>query len=328
MRYSILGFNQELAVKEGLDLTDLLLLDYLYNACTSPSMIKICEDNQPYVWLKHDKILHDIPIINIKEDMLKKRIHKLIEMQFIKSVIKTDKSLGRRAYYTITTQCERLRFSPDSISDQGEKITLDTDDQGEKITLDSSEPRVINYPSDNKLNIDNKLNTISKDIVINHSKNNPNNSNNDINNISEYESKMYNDDVIKTRKISNADSTPKKKLNLWDKCVQSIDEYTDNQSLRDALVEYLKVRLAIKDKPIYHSQWKALLRKLGTLAGDPVKIVNQSTELGYASFYELRRNYANYNRPNLQVFGEHQGVNSVKVSNEERERMFKYGTIF
>lgn len=164
MRYSVLGFNQELAVQAGLDLTDLLLLDYIVTACASPSMLKTTDDsNQPYVWLRHDKVLADIPIIGIGEEMLKKRIKRLSDRGFIKSIIRNDEIRGRRAYYTITDQVEKITFSPDQV----EKITLDTPDQVESITPntpENSRPSVINYPSDNKLinNIDNKLNTDSR----------------------------------------------------------------------------------------------------------------------------------------------------------------------
>ena len=155
MRSDIMGFRQELLVRYGLDLVDALLLSYVQRACVSPKMKKVVdENNQPYVWLQHSKILEDLPILDVKEDMLKKRIHKLVNVGMLKSIIKSDGLIGRRAYYTITETCEELR-----LSDQVEKIPLASTDQVEKIPLDTPRPSGKNSPSDNTLinNIDNKL---------------------------------------------------------------------------------------------------------------------------------------------------------------------------
>lgn len=149
MRYSILGFNQEELIKYDIDMTDVLLLDYIQKALSQPSMIKTTKDEQPYVWLQHSKILEDLPILNIKESMLKKRIAKLVDLGLIESInIANNQGRGSRSYYTITKAFESLQMT------ECKKLSL------------VERPSVKNYTPNNLLNIDNKLNkTISKDIV-------------------------------------------------------------------------------------------------------------------------------------------------------------------
>lgn len=147
-------------------------------------------------------------------------------------------------------------------------------------------------------------------------------------NLSEYESKMYSEDVRKKRKIEKAADAPKK-LSLWDKCVQHIEEYTDNDELRTALKEYLRVRLAIKDKPLFAPQFKSIVNKLSTLSGDPVRIVQRATQGAWLTFYDEKPNGGGYsNRPKYEVFSENENISSKKVSKEEYEEIMKYGQKF
>jgi len=148
--------------------------------------------------------------------------------------------------------------------------------------------------------------------------------------LTDFEKHMFSDDVKQKRKIAQAEDKPKqKRMSLWDKCVQYINEYTEDSELRDALTEYLKIRLSMKNKPIFAGQWKALLNKLD-IFDDKLAVVKQSLELGYASFYELKTGYRGSVRytPNPSVFGENEHNQSIKVSKAEREEILKNGTKF
>lgn len=146
MRDSILGFSQEKLIQYDVDMTDVLLLDYIQKALSQPSMIKIFENKQPYVWLNHSKILEDLPILNIKESMLKKRLSKLISIELIVFVnVANSCGRGSRSYYTITNKFEELQ-----------NTTTD-----KKLSLVEG-PQIKNYTSDNQLKNDKK--SISKDI--------------------------------------------------------------------------------------------------------------------------------------------------------------------
>jgi len=144
MRNSILGFNQEklLQIQTDtlkLDMSDILLMDYIQRALSQPSMKKtVDENNQPYVWLNHAKILEDLPILNIKESMLKKRISKLVDLGLIKSVtLMDDSGRGSKSYYTITEIFENLQNTETTTRDKKLSVV--------------ERPGIKNYPSDNKL---------------------------------------------------------------------------------------------------------------------------------------------------------------------------------
>ena len=86
--------------------------------------------------------------------------------------------------------------------------------------------------------------------------------------------------------------TPKKD-SLYTKCVTLIDSYDFSLwgNIRKLLIEYLRFRLSIKDKPLYTNMWKGMLNKLSELCNDDVKmyesVIKQSIERGYLSFYPI-----------------------------------------
>lgn len=277
MRNSILGFNQNklIAIQTNdlkLDMNDILLMDYIQRALSQPSMCKKCDDaNQPYVWLNHKKILEDLPILDIGESMLKKRIAKLVDLGLIKSMTFANENLrGSKSYYTITELFEDLQRSDDMTKDNILPVEDMTKDK--KLPV-KTRPSVKNYPSNNKLNsnIDNYNN-----IIIN-------------NNIKELENK------------------PKKK-SLYNKCIDSINDFMlansisedKRDSLFKALVDYLNLILEIKKdegKVLYANMWKGMLNTLLDVANstgsDYIDIVSYATKKGWKNFYPIPTNNFN-----------------------------------
>lgn len=168
MKYSISGFNQtkvlqitkqktvkNKVIKLKLDIVDLTILNYIQYALASPGMKKEIKDDKCYVWIQHNKILEDLPILDIQEGMLGKRIAKLIELGLVESTIISSSNIrGSKAYYTLTSICEELIYEPD-VKNYGWSQSPDVKNYGQ-----SSEPHVKNYGSNNTLK------TISKDIVL------------------------------------------------------------------------------------------------------------------------------------------------------------------
>ena len=122
MKYSILGFNQEKIVvysKDGLkcDLIDLLLLNYIIYAQANPKMKhRVDDEMKPCVWLQHEHILEDLPILNITEGTLKNRLTKLRKMELITSkTIANENSQGSRTYYRITSLLYDMLFETTSL---------------------------------------------------------------------------------------------------------------------------------------------------------------------------------------------------------------------
>lgn len=252
MRYSILGFNQRELIKYNVDMTDVLLMDYIQKALSQPSMVKIDVDGQPYVWLSHAKILEDLPILNIKESMLKKRMANLIEIGLIKSIVKTSTvGRGSRSYYSITEQFEQL---------QNDDMT-----EGNKLSL-VERPSVKNYPSDNKL-INNK--NISKDIL--------------------------QDVVTSEQNLTKLNNKLKSKgKNLYQKCLDLINDFTDNEELRHSLTECFKLfseNSRDAGMPFYANNFKGKLNTLAKLSTDTemqIKIVQQTLDSGWQNFYAIK----------------------------------------
>ena len=139
MKYSILGFNQEKIVnynKDGLkcDLTDLLLLNYIIYAQANPKM-KHCvdDDMKSCVWLCHEHILKDLPILNMTEGTLRNRLTKLRKMELLTSkTLANENSQGTRTYYRTTSLLydmlfETTSFKNDMIDEpRHSKMTSDT----------------------------------------------------------------------------------------------------------------------------------------------------------------------------------------------------------
>jgi predicted transcriptional regulator len=78
---------------------------------------------------------------------------------------------------------------------------------------------------------------------------------------------------------------------LYDKCVAEVDKYTDLPDLRDALIQFLKIRLEVKDKPFGVESWKGMLKKLDQAVAECgreyVDVVQQSIDKGWLSFYPI-----------------------------------------
>jgi len=136
--------------------------------------------------------------------------------------------------------------------------------------------------------------------------------------------------------ISKTTEEKPKKKSLFEKCLDIIDEYTEDGELKDLLVTYLKYRLEIKDKPLYANMWKGMINKLRQLDnGDydsACAIVQQSINRGYLGFYPVNV-YTNYNKSNSTLHdkvNESGAVNVPHITEEDKaeiERMIALGEI-
>lgn len=291
MRYTVMGFNQEQAVEYGLSLTDLILLDYIWRANGSPRMKHITDDEEmPYVWLNHQKLHEDLPIVKMTEGTLKNTLSRLKKEGFIQSMTIAEGTRGSRTYYTITDKTLDMQYTNDSSSHS--QVTGSTVSRHSEMT------------SYNKLNTDNKLSIVSKDTIRSKASTN----------------KRTLSDMI----TEYSGKPPKKKgANLYQKCWDMIVEYTNNEKLRTALGDYLSMRLSMKDKPLqYANQWKGLLNRLSEIAitiPDQIAIVKQSIIKGWGSFYEVK-SYNNNSEPkkyneNIEHTSEDTNPNDFESSN-------------
>lgn len=263
MRYSILNFNQSKAVENNLKVDDLLLLQYIMQANAEPCMLHILDENETcYVWLNHAKIQEDLPILGITEGTLKNKLSKLKTSGFINSKSIANKSArGTRTYYCITEKTMSL------LNDMEMTMSFSSD----------MKPRPCHslVTSNNKLNNDNKLNTvISRDIT----------------------EQSSSSDTSEVNLEFGKSKT--EKLNLYQQCLAMINDYTEDNNIKKLLVEYLNLLLEkskLEHKPVYANQFKGMLKKLSDLIanknnGKIEDIISQSIAKGYVSFFPCSTN--------------------------------------
>lgn len=110
-------------------------------------------------------------------------------------------------------------------------------------------------------------------------------------------SKKLADEDLKKVKASDTEelgNNSPKKVNLYTKCRNYINEYTEDRELRSVLIQYLNLRFnpgagtRLHSMPIaYLNQWRNLLITLDTMEGDKTKIVAQSINKQWAKFVDI-----------------------------------------
>lgn len=112
----------------------------------------------------------------------------------------------------------------------------------------------------------------------------------------DYNSKGYSKEELKNEFLGSVKKEKRRrniirKPTLFDKCVAEIDDYTDKPELRDKLIQFLKIRLEVKDKPFGIESWKGMLTKLDQAVAECnreyVDVVQQSIDKGWLSFYPI-----------------------------------------
>lgn len=268
MRTSILGFNQSKAIELNLTTNDLLLLQYIMYANSEPTMRHIVEDEIAYVWLNHNKIQEDLPILNITEGTLRNKLSEFKNKGLITSKIVANTSgRGSRAYYTITELTTSLINDTVNATTSFQNDTVEGPHHS-KMTSN------IELDGDKELNFINEITTQESDC-----------------NSKGYSKEELRDEFLGSVKKSKHRRPINRKPTLFDKCVFEIDKYTDYPDLREKLIQFLKIRLEVKDKPFGLESWKGMLNKLDQAVAECgreyVDVVQQSIDKGWLSFYPI-----------------------------------------
>lgn len=283
MKKYIYNFDQEFVMKiyndnERITTDDILILNYILDMLCSETCEHIHQNNNLYVWINRDKLLEDLPILDINKRRLSGILNKLESLQLINRVKTTRRNQGSRTYVAVT------------------ELTLSA---LESSYLEKLKKQLESFRSAKNCTSDNIINNIL--ITIDKYLNN----------------NIYNTNI---RSAKNCTSN-----NLFTQCVSEIDKYTSDQELKDKLVEYLKVRLSIKDKPFKSYHFANQLKTLDALTGDKITIINQSIERRWAKFVEPQKyKYNTFEDRKLHVFGEPEYVKSVPYSEEEKENIRKW----
>lgn len=83
MRNYIFEFEQQVAMRLGLNLKELLFLDYILQFVNSGNMRSKRVEGKYYFMLTYKKIIDDLPILKIKERQLRNMITRLEKMHLV-----------------------------------------------------------------------------------------------------------------------------------------------------------------------------------------------------------------------------------------------------
>ena len=144
-----------------------------------------------------------------------------------------------------------------------------------------------------------------------------------------YSREELRDEFLGSVKKSNRRRNVVKRPTLFDKCVAEIDDYTDKPELRNKLIQFLRIRLEVKDKPLGLASWQGMLEKLDQAVAacgrEYVDVVQQSIDKGWLSFYPID-NKSRCKQPNfdyvpisLEVSADYdiEGDNHIKSHNKK-----------
>lgn len=143
-------------------------------------------------------------------------------------------------------------------------------------------------------------------------------------------SKGYSKEELREEFLGSAKKTPRRRPTrpissrptLFDKCIAEIDQYTDRPELREKLIQFLKIRLEVKDKPFGIESWRGMLGKLEEIVKqyrvDYPIIVQQSIDKGWLSFYPVKQ------QPDKkeQVFCDIDMPNTADIKVQSKEENF------
>lgn len=106
MKYTILGFSQSKSVEYGLKVEDLLILRYFVDFKDSGNMTTKVINNEIYYWVQYDKIKSELPILNIKKDMVYRKLKNLADIDILNRV--TLKENGTYSFYKLGSKYKYL----------------------------------------------------------------------------------------------------------------------------------------------------------------------------------------------------------------------------
>ena len=99
MKYTHLGFSQQVAIDIGLDDRDLAILRWFVDFKDSGTMSKKIIDGELYYWVEYEKVVDEYPIFKFKKDTVYRRLKSMSKKGVL--VHKTLKQGGVWSYYNL-----------------------------------------------------------------------------------------------------------------------------------------------------------------------------------------------------------------------------------
>ena len=255
MKLFLIGFSQKNALEirntnQKLDIIDLVILDWL--KCFYPKMKKYFIGEKEYVWIEYQKVLDDMPILDIKKRTVMDRFKKMSELGVLEhtTVYEKDGRKGTYSYFRLADKYFSLLSDENKNDSQGENEydSVRSNEQGcpSKRTggVRSNEQGVC-------VQTNTKDNTLYDCSVNNSSKKN----------------KKTEFDIL-------------------------IDEYTCNDKLKESIYEFIKMRKGIKKPITTYGLKKMLneLDSLANDVETKIQILDRSIMRSWAGVFELNNN--------------------------------------
>jgi len=137
MKYTINGFSQEKLIQYELDEKDSLLLRYFIDFKDSGKMKIRTIDEEQYYWVSYKGVMEAMPILNLKEDSVYRRLKKLCEKKILKSV--TIRQGGVYSFYKTGDNYITLISDLNPIAQEVKKTVSDKNPKGSEINPSTSE---------------------------------------------------------------------------------------------------------------------------------------------------------------------------------------------
>ncbi len=102
MRLAVLNINQENAVKIGLDMVDIMLIDWFVSFSASGKMECRINDDKPYFWVSYKKIIEDLPILGLAERGVGRRFSELSDKGIFSS-FSASTHKGKKVFFRINS---------------------------------------------------------------------------------------------------------------------------------------------------------------------------------------------------------------------------------
>ena len=106
MKYTMLGFSQQIAADYGLDLNDLAILRWFVDFKESGNMRSMKIDGDVYYWVFYEKISEELFIITLQKSAIYKRLKKMCDCDILKK--KTVSCGGNYSYFALGENYQEL----------------------------------------------------------------------------------------------------------------------------------------------------------------------------------------------------------------------------
>ena len=167
MKYTMLGFSQQIAADYGLDLNDLAILRWFVDFKESGNMRSMKIDGDVYYWVFYEKISEELFIIKLQKSAIYKRLKKMCDCDILKK--KTVSCGGNYSYFALGENYQELIKSQKYIKTKSPKKNNTSPDEnttsGNDTLDDLDHDYNVNVPFESSSNEDSTQSAIFENTI-------------------------------------------------------------------------------------------------------------------------------------------------------------------